>query len=61
MKKIVDLFTFFVGLLGLFCFGFNLIRSIASLDIFVVAMMCILCALSATLSAWAINDIRKEA
>jgi NADH:ubiquinone oxidoreductase subunit K len=60
MKKAVNLFTFFVGMLGVFCFGMNLIRSIASLDIFLVAMMCILCALSATLSAWSINDMRKE-
>ena len=60
MKKILSVFMALLGALCFICFAFNLVRSIADLDVFLVGMFLLLCAVSACIFVWGVQDFRKE-
>lgn len=58
MKKVGSIFYFIVGLMGVGCWGFNMLRALGRVDMFLVVMFGLLTLLSVILCGWAIKNLK---
>ncbi len=60
MKKVGAIFYFIAWLIGVGCWGFNMMRALGRVDMFLVVMFGFLTLLSVMLCGWAVKEFKEE-
>ena len=60
MKKVGAIFYFIAGMIGVGCWGFNMMRALGRVDMFLVVMFGFITLLSVMLCGWAVKEFKED-